>query len=239
MINLEHVKEKEAELKEVLLTHEFSSITEIQHEFDAIWKRLIDVVKDQLKYGSKVEKSFSFFLSSVDNIAPSVVGMIQYKKEHPKIMQRIRSMVCKHTILPKKRISVENVDMLISFIENYFRYLLKYIEALPKEQINIPNAESDETDSLAAAMQLVIADIYAFRNLDRMKPENVETTISDVVDVLEQHGYLIVDYNGENEDMFDIMYADVPKPIMKSPSIMKYTTNEIIKKGRLITQLKK
>lgn len=230
MINLDPILKKKVELKNTLGSTSFTSILKVQRAFDEIWKESIAILRDQLKYGNRAEKSLAQLLSSLTNSTPSIIGMIEYEVSIPNLIQRL-------LLRRKKSVSVVSVELLMNFFENYYNSLSHYISKLPDDEIITSDSESPEMDSFAAAMQLIVADIYSFRNLDRMKPANVETTISDFVDAMEQHGYIIVDYDGSNENKFSIMRADVPKVIMKSPSIMKYSTNDIIKKGKLITPL--
>lgn len=232
MINLDPILKKKTELNKTLSSTKFTSIVKVQRAFDKIWKESIAILRDQLRYGNRTEKSLSQLLSSLTNSTPSIIGMIEYEVHTPNLIQRLLKR-------RKKSISVVSVEPLMIFFENYFDSLSHYINTLPDDKNIISESESPEMDSFAAAMQLIVADIYSFRNLDRMKPANVETTISDFVDAMEQHGYIIENFNGNNEDKFEVMYADVPKAIMKSPTILKYSTNEIIRKGKLITPLKK
>lgn len=232
MINLDPILKKKVELKNTLGSTSFTSILKVQRAFDEIWKESIAILRDQLKYGNRAEKSLAQLLSSLTNSTPSIIGMIEYEVSIPNLIQRL-------LLRRKKSVSVVSVELLMNFFENYFNSLSHYVSKLPNDEIITSDSESPEMDSFAAAMQLIAADIYSFRNLDRMKPANVETTISDLVDAMEQHGYIIENFNGNNEDKFEVMYADVPKAIMKSPTILKYSTNEIIRKGKLITPLKK
>lgn len=232
MINLDPIIQKKVELEKTLSSTKFTSIANVQSTFDKIWKDSIAIIRDQLKYGNKAEKSLSQFLSSLTNFIPSILEMIEYEVKTPNMIQRL----LKHR---KKHILVVNTELLMSFFESVFKSLYHYINTLPDDKIVTEQSDSPKMDSFAAAMQLIAADIYSFRNLGRMKPENVETTISDLVDAMEQHGYIIVNYDGNNDDVFEIMYANVPTAIMKSPSIIKYSTNEILKKGKLITPLNK
>lgn len=232
MINLDPILKKKVELKNTLGSTSFTSIVKVQRAFDEIWVESITILRDQLKYGNRAEKSLAQLLSSLTNSTPSIIGMIEYEVSIPNLIQRL-------LLRRKKSVSVVSVELLMNFFENYFNSLSHYISKLPSDEIITSVSESPEMDSFAAAMQLIAADIYSFRNLDRMKPANVETTISDLVDAMEQHGYIIENFNGNNEDKFEVMYADVPKAIMKSPTILKYSTNEIIRKGKLITPLKK
>lgn len=247
MINLDPILKKKAELKKTLSSTKFTSIVEVQRVFDEIWKESNAIIKDQLKYGNKAEKSLSKFLSSLTNFTPSIVEMIEYEVSVPIFIQKlfkrrkksIPNFIQKLFKCCNKSISVVSTELLMNSYDNYFDSLSNYINTLPDDANIISDSESPEMDSFAAAMQLIVADVYSFRNLDRMKPANVETTISDLVDAMEQHGYIIENFDGSNEDKFEVMYADVPKAIMKTPSILKYSTNEIIKKGKLITPIKK
>ena len=247
MINLEPILKKKAELKKALSSTKFTSTVEVQRVFDEIWKESNAIIKDQLKYGNKAEKSLSKFLPSLTSFTPSIVEMIEYEVSVPIFIQELFKR--RNKSIPNfiqelfkccnKSISAVSTEPLMNFFENYFSSLSNYINTMPDDENNISESDSSEMDSFAASMQLIIADIYSFRNLERMKPANVETTISDLVDAMEHHGYLIIDYDGNNDDKFSIMHADVQKAIMKSPSIMKHATNEIIKKGRLITPMNK
>lgn len=247
MINLDPILKKKAELKKALSSTKFTSTVEVQRVFDEIWKGSNAIIKDQLKYGNKAEKSLSKFLSSLTNFTPSIVEMIEYEVSVPIFIQKlfkrrkksIPNFIQKLFKCCNKSISVVSTELLMNSYDNYFDSLSNYINTLPDDANIISDSESPEMDSFAAAMQQIAADIYCFRNLERMKLANVETTISDLVDAMEQHGYIIENFDGNNEDKFEVMYADVPKAIMKTPSILKYSTNEIIKKGKLITPLKK
>lgn len=245
MINLDPILKKKAELKKTLSSTKFTSIVEVQRVFDEIWKESNAIVKDQLKYGNKAEKSLSKFLSSLTNFTPSIVEMIEYEVSVPIFIQKlfmrrnksIPNFIQKLFKCCNKSISVVSTEPLMNFFDNYFDSLSNYINTLPDDANIISESDSSEMDLFAASMQQIAADIYCFRNLERMKLANVETTISDLVDAMEQHGYLIVDYDGSNENQFSIMRADVQNVIMKSPSIMNSSTREIIKKGKLITPL--
>ena len=85
----------------------------------------------------------------------------------------------------------------------------------------------DRFETLVEAFQLILFDVYG--SLD----ERISKTVKrDVIRRLHGQGYDVVDYNGENDNDFDVRYEDdCTETEVVSPSIRRISDGVIIKKG--------
>lgn len=128
----------------------------------------------------------------------------------------------------------------IDKLEQFFKEADRLVEDLKKKnspiEIPIPvnpviNGKEmvtfDRFETLVEAFQLILFDVYG--SLD----EKISNTVRrDVIRRLHGQGYDVVDYNGENDNDFDVRYEDdCTETEVVSPSIRRISDGVIIKKG--------
>jgi len=216
-------KQKNLFLKGNLCTSR-SSIVEILENFDNQWNALILAIRKEIP-------AENHYLIDLVQHAPNIISFIKENK----VIRNQRGIFKLLKLFNKKQCLYKvDIDGILGKISSILTQLDSSLDRVRKPIINTITINENgqrimllsQFEDMVLSHQQIISDAYKCQ--DKKCSEQI---ISDAINSLDEYGYSVIEFSGDNMEFFDIKYANRKNELMVCPCIMEKSTNRIIQKG--------